>query len=330
MRNDWLTNFVRCDESVTVADNSVLKVEGRGDAVVTVFIDNNVVDEVVVKNILFVPNICANLLSVSQIVQNGNGVIFRNGKCEITNSEKQLIAFATLSNSVYVLERPSDVNMMASTSNSKSLELWHKRLGHTNSRNMSMIQNGIGTGVKFNGNPETFCETCVRGKHSRLPFKQSNTKTNEVLELVHSDFCGPVEVDSLGGSKYFLTFLDDFSKKVFVYIIKTKSEVSAKFIEFKQLAENQTGKRIRILRSDNGKEYCNQGLLSVLNKFGIQHQLTATYSPQQNGKAERINRSLVEKATCLLIESKLDKCFWAEAVSTASYFINRTPCKNLG
>lgn len=336
MRSDWLDDFVQVDESVTVADNTALKVEGRGNAVMKVNVNNNV-SEVVIKNILYVPNICANLLSVGQMICNGKSVTFNNTRCEIRNEVKQLIATASLFDNVYVLDTPRhifknrcspEVNMMANM-NSESFDLWHKRLGHTNSTNMMMIKNGIVAGVDFNANVDKFCETCVKGKHSRLPFRSSDTKTSALLELVHSDLCGPIEVESLGGSKYFLTFLDDFSRKVFVYMLKKKSEVAAKFVEFKQLVENQTGSRIRILRSDNGKEYCNNELSTILKKSGIQHQLTATYSPQQNGKAERLNRSLVEKATCLLIDSNLEKCFWAEAISTASYLINRTPCKGL-
>jgi Integrase core domain len=125
-----------------------------------------------------------------------------------------------------------------------------------------------------------------------------------------------------------LTFFDDFSKRVFVYFLKSKSEVTEKCVELKNMVENQTGSKIKILRSDNGSEYVNKEMAKFLKSNGIIHQTTNVYTPQQNGVAERMNRTLVEKAKCFLIDLGLKKSFWAEALNTAAYIINSSNVNN--
>jgi len=154
-------------------------------------------------------------------------------------------------------------------------------------------------------------------------------RTKGILELIHSDLCGPIETQSIGGAKYFFTLIDDYSKRIFIYTLESKNQVPEMFRNFKKLVENQTGRRIRILRTDNGKEYVKTRMINLLKEEGIKHQTTVPYSPEQNGVAERYNRMIVEKARCLLFEAKLPKKFWGEAVSTAVYFLNRSPTKAL-
>lgn len=134
---------------------------------------------------------------------------------------------------------------------------------------------------------------------------------------------------SIGGSKYFLTFIDDCTRKVFVYFLESKTQVVESFMEFKATVENETGRRIKILRSDNGKEYVNRALKQELVKSGIKYQLTVPYNPQQNGIAKRMNRTIVERARSMLLEADLAKAFWAEAINTAVYLINRSPTRRL-
>lgn len=127
-----------------------------------------------------------------------------------------------------------------------------------------------------------------------------------------------------------LVFVDDFSRMVFLYFLKQKSEVLSKFVEFKRLMENQTGETIKIFRTDNGGEYVGKDFENFCKANGIIHQLTAPHTPQQNGVAERMNRTVVEKARCLLFDADLSKRAWAEACSMAGYIRNRTPCSSIG
>lgn len=147
------------------------------------------------------------------------------------------------------------------------------------------------------------------------------------MELVHTDVNGPFPTGSLAGSKYFLTIIDDCSKKIFAYTIKSKSEVFEKFEEFKNFAENQTGKRIKAVRSDNGGEYDSKRFDKFAKENGIELQRTIPYTPQQNGVSERYNRTIMERVRALLIESGLADNFWGEAVHTAVHLLNIVPKK---
>ena len=175
----------------------------------------------------------------------------------------------------------------------------------------------------------SFCESCVQGKSHRLPFQQSEKRTNHPLELIHSDVCGKIGTKSLGGGEYFVTFLDDHTRYVWVYILKQKSEVFWCFQEWKALVEKSNGRKIKIFRSDNGGEYTSTEFDTYLTKEGIKQELTIPHSPQQNGAAERLNRTLIEGVRTMLADSKLPHRLWAEALSTCVYLRNRSPTKAL-
>uniref|UniRef100_A0A1Y1L7N3 Integrase catalytic domain-containing protein n=1 Tax=Photinus pyralis TaxID=7054 RepID=A0A1Y1L7N3_PHOPY len=138
-----------------------------------------------------------------------------------------------------------------------------------------------------------------------------------------------MQVDSIGGSRYILTFLDDSSHKTFVYFLKSKDEVYEHFKTFKNLVENQTERKIKTFRTDNGGEYCGKNMYELIKSSGIVHQTSCSFTPMQNGRAERLNRSIMDKARCMLIEAGLPHYFWAEAVNTAVYLLNRSPCKSV-
>lgn len=219
--------------------------------------------------------------------------------------------------------------LLAQSNINNNAMLWHRKFGHLNLNSLIKMKNGAVTGMKFD-NPKTMdCVTCAMGKQTRLPFKKSNNESNEILQLIHTDLMGPMEKTSIGGSRYVLTFIDDFSKKTFVCFLKSKSEVYENFVEFKQLVENETGKKIKTLRSDNGTEFVNNKMNSYLKSNGIRHELTVPYTPEQNGVAERYNRTIIEKSRCLLHDAGLTKSYWAEAVNMAVYLINRSINANL-
>jgi transposase InsO family protein len=128
--------------------------------------------------------------------------------------------------------------------------------------------------------------------------------------------------NSISGARYFVTFIDDKTRMTFTYPMKSKDETYQKFKFFKTLVENQTEKKIKILRSDNGGEYTSHEFDSYLKEHGIKHQKSAPYVPEQNGIAERANRTIVERARCMLHEQNVDLGLWAEAISTSTYLKN--------
>ena len=178
--------------------------------------------------------------------------------------------------------------------------------------------------------PQRVCEFCMAGKQPRNSFQSSLAmRASAVLEVVHSDICGPFEVQSLGGNKYFITFVDEFSRMLWVFLIKYKSEALEMFEKFKTAAERQSGKLLKILRTDGGGEYTSKEFEAFCVKHGISHEVTAPYTPQHNGLAERRNRTLLNMVRSMIKEKSLPQNFWGEAVTTAAYILNKCPTKRL-
>ncbi|KAG7301017.1 hypothetical protein JYU34_015390 [Plutella xylostella] len=324
MRNISYENEIK---EIITANKQKMQVVCTGDVPISTIV-NNVEHSNIICDALCVPGITTNLLSVSRLIQKGNKVLFKNNLCEIRNPQNVLVGIAELVNGVYkLITKTESVSLTAASGTSTSM-VWHRRLGHINSKDLNIMKDGAVKGISYPGTAEismSNCSVCCEGKQARLPFPQSSTRSEMVLEIVHADVCGPMEQASIGMSKYFLLFVDDFSRMSFVYFLKSKSEVFKYFKEFKSLVEKQTGKEIKILRTDNGGEFCSKELNDFLKDAGITHQLTNPYTPEQNGVCERLNRTIVEKARCLLFDAKLQKKLWAEAVSTAVYLRNRSP-----
>ena len=133
------------------------------------------------------------------------------------------------------------------------INIWHRRLGHVNLSYMKQLRNKAATGIEFLGEPKS-CTICVDGKMIKKPFKLSSSRVTEKLQLIHSDLC-QVDAPSIGKATYFLTFVDDYSRKIFINFLSKKDQVYKSFKDFKAYVENQTNCKIKVLRSDNGSEY---------------------------------------------------------------------------
>ena len=256
-------------------------------------------------------------------------VIFKGDLCEIIINDKKyhlghkhgklwkLNNIATCCSVMSSMAR--DVN---------SLSLWHQRYGHVNKKDVkTLYSEKLVEGMKLDlKHEDEDCEGCAVGKSVRYPFpKVGSKKSTGILDLVHSDVCGPLNIASVGGSIYFLTFIDDYSNFVCVYMLKKKSAVLEKFIEYLAMAENFSGRRLKKLRSDNGGEYVSDAFKDYLKQRGILTEPTVPYTPQQNGKAERMNRTILDNVRAMLYHAKLPLYLWAEAVSTVVYLRNRSP-----
>ncbi|GKV37173.1 hypothetical protein SLEP1_g45232 [Rubroshorea leprosula] len=189
------------------------------------------------------------------------------------------------------------------------------------------VKLGNGNVVRSQGKGTAVIQTKI-GKMHKLPFPVNKSfRATQKLELVHTDIRGPMRTPSLSQNRYFILFIDDFTRMTWVYFLGSKGQALPVFKKFKALVENQSGCRIKKLRSDNGKEYTSNDFNLFCEEAGVDHQLTVSYTPQQNGIAERKNRTVMEMARCMLAEKKLPKCFWAEAVYTAVYLLNGLPTK---
>ncbi|CAI7755522.1 unnamed protein product [Closterium sp. NIES-54] len=206
-------------------------------------------------------------------------------------------------------------------------ETWHERLCHIN---IPMLQKLVKDGslkgleVKGAGKEIGSCPTCLETKFTKFPFSSGTGPAKAPLALVHMDVVGPTRTPSLSGSRYFLTIVDDHTRAVWVYPLKTKGELAAAVLkEWMPRAQRESGHKVKVIRTDNGGEFIGADFELVLKKKGIQHQLTVPYNPQQNGVAERFNRTLQEGARTLLGRAGLPDPFWVTALWQVALVKNR-------
>ena len=174
--------------------------------------------------------------------------------------------------------------------------------------------------------PSKVCTVCLVGKHHREPFpKASSWRATQRLQLIHSDICGPITPESSSHKRYMLTFIDDYTRKIWVYFLTMKSEAFAVFKNFKSLVEKESGHAICCFRTDRGGEFTSLEFNEYCNLNGIKRQLTAAYTPQQNGVAERKNQTIMNMVRCMLTDKNVPKEFWPEAVNWAVHLLNRCP-----
>lgn len=311
-------------ECVTIADGTKVQVVGKGSIKLCVKVGRNKQRKVTVNDVLHVPNLNANLFSVKAATQRGFVIQFGHTRCWLKDKYGIVHAMGTSQNKLYYLDIANREHLAC---NAKTDSVWHKRLAHAGHSTIQSASNqALVEGADLSSVNVGLCDSCVKGKMSRKPFKSAGgIKSQRTLELVHTDVCGPMQVNSLGGCKYFVTFIDDFSRYADVYFVSNKSDVFSVFQKYKARVENHTGNSIGTLRSDGGGEYMSNVFQDYLTGCGIKHQVTVRYTPQQNGCAERYNRTVCESARAMIFDANLPKSFWAESVYTSVYVRNRLP-----
>jgi hypothetical protein len=334
---DLLVNAVE-DTSVTITFGNKSQAQSTHRGEVWLQAPNgSSVEHFKLTNVLLVPDASGNLFSVKQADKAGATCVFKHGECRVYK-EGALLVKADESDvpGLYAFKaRPRTAQETITVCTSKTsvvetAELWHARLSHAAYSTLEhMARSGSVQGINV-GAPDfaraanQLCEPCVMGKQVRAPFPTSTTKTQAPLELLHTDVAGPMPAKSLGGSYYYFTVLDDYTGLSCTCPVASKSDVTSGLIDCINMLERQSGLPVKALRSDNGGEYCNSRLEEYLRSKGIVHQTTAPHTPQQNGKAERLNRTLMERTRALLSQAGLPASLWAEAVVTVNYVRNRT------
>ena len=208
-----------------------------------------------------------------------------------------------------------------------SFVLGHARLGHINNKSIYRMVN-LNLLSKFDVNMHNKCEVCIESNFARQSFKSVQERSNELLSMIHSDLYDFKTIPSRGGKNYFITFIDDCNKYCYVYLLHNKDEALNMFKIYKAEVENQLEKKIKIIRFDRGGEYESAAFSDFCTQHGIVHQTTAPYTPQQNGVAERKNRTLKDMINSMLNNSGLPHNLWGEALLTANFILNRIPFKN--
>jgi transposase InsO family protein len=198
----------------------------------------------------------------------------------------------------------SDHATVVSENESDYVRLWHQRLGHMSEKGLKvLIDRKLLPNLK--SLKLDLCKHYIYGKQNRQKFKTGRHTSEGILDYIHSDVWGPSPTIFYGGSSYFVTFIDDFSRKVWVYMLKRKADVFTVFKQFRVLVERRTSRSIKCLRTDNGGEFTSMEFENYFKEFGIDWHKTTAYTPQQNGVVERVNMTLLEKARSMLSNANL-------------------------
>ncbi|GFW68153.1 retrovirus-related Pol polyprotein from transposon TNT 1-94 [Trichonephila clavipes] len=229
----------------------------------------------------------------------------------------------------YIIPKSKEISFFsdvtAKTKNG-SIEIWHQRFCHVN--NDYLVKTSKNDSVKglprLTDNGKTHCIPCKLAKSKRVSFKKTGAvRSKRPLELLHMDLCGPMPTESQGGNKYFLSIIDDYSRKVTVFPIRNKSDVFHTFIRFQKRAERFLSKKVIAVRTDGGLEFCNKDMDNFLTELGIKHEVTNSYTPEMNGVAERFNLTALDGIKTLLKSSEVPHKFWGEALLCFTYAWNR-------
>ena len=309
-------------ERLYMGNSSSSKVEGKG-TVVLKFTSGNVLT---LKDVLYVPEVRKNLVSGFVLVKKGFKIVLESDKVVVTKGGA-FVGKGYVHEGLFKLNVTVADNNKTSTSSAyliDSCDMWHFRLGHVNKASIKKLM-FLGNIPKSDISTNSKCEICVESKYAKKPFP-SVERSSTVLSLIHSDLCDLKGYVTRGGNKYFITFIDDYSRYCYIYLLTSKDESFSKFISYKLEVEKQLEKSIKTLRSDRGGEYTGD-LDKYCKENGIIHQVTPPYSPQSNGIAERKNRTLKDMVNSMLSTSGLPYNMWGEALLTACYILNKIPFK---
>lgn len=317
---------------IKVANGGYIFALGHGTVDLRVKRVKGKTDSFRLKDVWYVPDVSHNLLSVGALTLGGYEVLFREGTCSIVKDGVVRATAVLDGGTFYVGTIVGTANSAQAHSSFADPTLWHQRLGHCSQRRLHLwSKEDLATGIgKMHSSVLPQCEACAIGKAQRKSIsKNPATRATVPFERVHSDICGPMRTDSIGGCRYFITFIDDCTRYCWVYFLKKKSDAARTFQQWEAYVSTQYNAKVQILRSDNGGEYVGSEFQHILQAKGIKHETTAAHTPEHNGVAERKNRTLVESARCMLLHAGLGGSFWAESVFYANEIANAGPTKAL-
>lgn len=321
------TSYSICSgkDKVWVTDGTLSSISSKGNV--------NVSPTLSLSSVLHVPKFATNLLSISRLTKDLNcSITFFPSYYVFQDLDSQRMIGSGREAGLLDAEAvPSTLPALHSSTsvpvNKTWLMQWHNQLGHLSFQSMKFLFPNLCQSLSLE---EMLCEVCQLSKHVRHSYPLSiHNKSSFPFHLLHSGVWEPSPTTSLFRFRYFVTFVDDYSKCTWVYLMKTKDEVCNIFQKFHKMIQTQFDAFVRILRSDNGDEYISSTLQAYLTDCGIEHQTSGVGTPQQNGVVECKNHHLLEVTKALLFSMNVPKTFWSKALLTASYLINRMPSRVL-
>jgi transposase InsO family protein len=311
---------------IRLANDDVMYAEGKGD----LFVD--VAQRICLTNVLFVPGLLSNLLSVTALATKGCRVSFDDKAVVFYDKTDRPVIVGHRDGASYMVQMVPVRTAWAAQCQTTNVDYWHRRLGHIGRDGLSrMVRDDMVDGLPCTQEdlrrlPE-FCDICVQSKQTRQSYGEVGRRVAGVLDAVHCDLCGPFPVASLGGARYYLSVQDEytgFAELVFLTNKRAESIVAA-LQEVTGRWATLTSRVVKCLRSDHGTEFENGVMRRWCADAGILHLHSAPYTPEQNGRAERINRSVLERVRAFLVEGKLPGCLWGELARTACMVKNLVP-----
>lgn len=315
--------------NVQLGDGSIMRIGGRG----TVMFACKNSEHRMLHNTYYLPHLAANIISVGQLDETGFKVLAEDGVMRIWDEQRRLLVQIKRSpDRLYVLDidLASPVCLVARAG--EDAGRWHARFGHINFTALrKMGRDELVRGLPVLSQVHQVCEACLAGKHRRAPFPhQALHRSTEPLALVHGDLCGPITPATPSGNRYFLLLVDDYSRYMWLVLLATKDGAPAAIKRVQAAAERKSGHELLALCTDCGGEFTAKHFAEYCEELGVRHELTAPYSPQQNGVVERWNQSVVGMARSMLKAKGLPGMFWGEAVNSAVYLLNRSSSKSIG
>lgn len=278
------------------------------------------------KDILICPGITKSLLFVSKLTADYpcEFTFDANSVCVKDKATSKVITQGRRHKDLYVLKDSRFQAFYSTRQQATSDCVWHKRLGHTHMEVLQQLsqQSAI---VMNKASSRLCCDACHLGKSSNLPFVASLSVSHRPLERIHCDLWGPSPVVSSQGFKYYVIFIDNFSRFAWFYPLKLKSDFFSVFVRFQSLVENQYQHRIGQFQCDGGGEFINKQFLKHLEFHGIKQLLSCPHTPQQNGLSERKHRHITELGITMMLDSKVPQQLWVEAFFTANFIGNLLP-----
>ena len=331
---EWLQDYKELENPrpVRIGSGEFLYAIGTGNFRTTA-VNNGKQNKIKLGNVYFVPGMTCNLFSVRAASKFGIKASFSGDSVSLTHNEEIVATGSSYCDNIYKLN--ISYPMIANVARvERTVEEWHQVLGHAGVKQVEqMAKTGAVSGMKIVKVPPTQerCGDCQLGKATCASHPTSDRpRATEILERLHVDLVGPIKPVSLGGSSYSMTIKDEFSSYIFVRPLKSKADVGKTIATFIDTYELQTQARVKFIRSDNGSEFKNEFVKNLCDSRGIEQEFSAPRTPQQNGEAERANRTILETATTMINASSLPLETWAEAASTAAYVRNRTICTRTG
>ncbi|UYV76289.1 hypothetical protein LAZ67_13003275 [Cordylochernes scorpioides] len=313
---EWIEHKTEERRSIQVAEEG-RHIESASSGLIqaTVQGKDKLNNAVTLHNVLHVPHLKGNLMSIPSVVRRGNSVLLNSEGAYIYSSDDKLIRTGNFDGNMYTLNL-SRLPEATHVPNEHCLISKDTILGLHGTEGLNSINGTL-----------DLCDACSLGKMTKVPYVHTDSNQESYpFEAIYVDLCGPMRINSLGGSKYFLTIVDGFSRRIeFLKDKLSAAEVLKKFIVKR---ENELNSKLKRLRTDNGTEFINKNLETSIESKGIKHELTTPYTPRSNGRVERANRTLLDKGRTLLADSQLPHHFWAEAVNTAAYLYNLTSTTN--